>query len=97
MQFYYDNSLHRYNLVRYSGYVDGRICDSQSGRFLYTLLTETATVFFHTDASGSGSRGFELSFKAMGKSGLLNSSLIPRPLYNSQIFNSEYLNKKRED
>ena len=71
MQFYYDNSLRSEDLVRYSGYVEGRICDSQSGRFLYSLLTETATVFFHTDESGSGSQGFQLSFKAIGKKMLL--------------------------
>ena len=67
MQFYYGDSLHSDDLVRYSGYVGGRICDSQAGNFSYSIPTEVATVFFHTDRSGSGSHAFQLLFKAIGK------------------------------
>ena len=68
VQFYYGSSLRSEDLVVYSIHADndGRFCDSQSGRFLYTL-TETATVFLHTDGSGSGSQAFQLSFKAVGR------------------------------
>ena len=66
VQFYFGNSLHSGDLARYSGYIDGRICDRQAGNYFYTL-NEMATVFFHTDGSGSGSQGFRLSFEAVGK------------------------------
>ena len=66
MQFYYGNSLHRSDLISYSRYVDGRICDSLSAQFRYSLYIDTVTVLLHTDESGVGNRGFELSFKAIG-------------------------------
>ena len=67
MQFYYGNSLHSDDLARYSGNVGGRICESQAGNFSYSIPTEVATVFFHTDRSGSGSQAFQLLYKAIGK------------------------------
>ena len=79
VQFYYGSSLRSEDLVVYSIHADndGRFCDSQSGRYLYTL-TETATVFLHTDGSGSGSQAFQLSFKAVGRG--MNSSLESSPV-----------------
>ena len=72
MQFYYGNSLNSADLVRYSGYVEGRLCNAQDGRFLYSLFSQTVTVFFHTDGSGSGSRGLQISFTALGKARILH-------------------------
>jgi hypothetical protein len=72
VQFYRGNSLRSEDLVVYLMHADnnGRFCDSKSGLFLYTL-SEMATVFLHTDGSGSGSQGFQLSFKAVGKGMLI--------------------------
>lgn len=66
VQFYYGNSLESADLVRYSGYVEGRFCNARDGYFLYSLYTDTVTVYFHTDGSGSGNRGLKVSFTAKG-------------------------------
>ena len=66
VQFYYGNSVNGANLVRYQHLTEGRICDRQDGRYIYSIFSETVTVFFHTDRSGSGRRGLKISFTAQG-------------------------------
>lgn len=66
VQFYYGTTLNSNNIVRISGTTDGRICDNRGYTLTYRMYTELITVYFHTDGSGSGSRGLDLSFNAIG-------------------------------
>ena len=64
VQFYHGSLLNNVNLVGYS--VNGRICSPYARQSLYILHSEVATVYFHTDGSGSGDRGLQVSFTAIG-------------------------------
>lgn len=68
MQIYYGTELNSANLARFSGTTEGRICDNLGyTSLIYTIYSETVTVYFHTDASGSGTRGLEVTFTAVGR------------------------------
>lgn len=65
MQFYYGDKVDSSNRIDFTGLVEGRLCDSQYGLYIYTLYG-TATVYFHTDGSGSGTRGLKISYDIIG-------------------------------
>ena len=66
VQFYYGNELTSSNIVRFSGTSEGRICDNRGYSLIYTIFSDVVTVLFHTDASGSGRQGLDLTLTAVG-------------------------------
>ena len=66
VQMYFGNDLNSGNLVGFFGYSNGRICDDRDSFRRFYVYTDHLTVYFHTDGSGSGRRGLEVSFTARG-------------------------------
>ena len=66
VQIYYEAELNPANVARFSGTTQGRICDNRGYNLRYTIFDTTVTVFIHTDSSGSGNRGVNVTFTAIG-------------------------------
>ena len=76
VQIYRGASIAPGDLVVYSGFPEGRICESSASRFIFSLEVEVLTFYYHTDGrnSISNAQGLEISFEPKGnasKSGKL--------------------------
>ena len=66
MQIYYGTELTSNNVAPFSGTTGGRICDNRGYTLTYTIFKEVVTLYYHTDGSGSGTRGLHVTFTAIG-------------------------------
>ena len=84
MQIYRGASIASGDLVVYSGFTGGRICESSASRFIFSLGEEVLTFYYRTDGrnSISNAQGLEISFEPQGnasKSGKLKPLKIYIP------------------
>ena len=74
MELYVSNTLISERILTSSTFIsyglqtpEGRFCDNRNYTLTINIPYDIMTVYFHTDGSGSGARGLNVSFIAIGK------------------------------
>ena len=74
MELYFTNTLISERILTSSSFIsyglqtpEGRLCDNRGYSLTLNIPYDILTVYFHTDGSGSGARGLNVSFTAIGK------------------------------
>lgn len=68
MQTFIGASVAAGDLLVYSGFTGGRICESHASRYLFFFSGRALTFYYHTDGSNaiSSAQGLEISFEPQG-------------------------------
>ena len=74
MELYVSNTLISERILTSSTFIsyglqtpEGRFCDNRGYTLTLSIPYDIMTVYFHTDGSGSGTRGLNVTFTAIGK------------------------------